>query len=399
MEWVEGGVTAPAGFKASGVAAGIKRSRKDLALLYSEVPAAAAGVFTTNRVKAAPVLITARRLEKGVAQAVVVNSGNANACTGAQGYADALTMARAAASVLQIPEELVLVGSTGVIGERLPVARIEEALPLAAEALDGAGHFSAAEAIMTTDTVAKEAAVRFVVGGKRCTVGGMAKGSGMIHPHLATMMAFLTTDAAVEAWLLRRALKSAVDASFNMITVDGDTSTNDMVVVMANGRAGNPEITGEGPEYESFVTALTAVATKLAKRVARDGEGATRLVEVRVRGAVSVADARKAARAIAASNLVKSAVFGCDANWGRILCAAGYSGAVFDPERVDVSLGREQVVAGGKGLPFSEERASRELAQDPVVITVDFRAGEGAATAWGCDLTYDYVRINASYRT
>lgn len=399
MEWVEGGITAPAGFKASGVAAGIKRSKKDLALLCSEVPAAAAGLFTTNRVKAAPVLITAQRLEKGVAQAVVVNSGNANACTSAEGYADALTMARAAARVLQIPEELVLVGSTGVIGKRLPVAKIEEALPLAAEALDGAGHLSAAEAIMTTDTVAKEAAVRFFVGGQQCTIGGMAKGSGMIHPNLATMMAFFTTDAAVEAAVLRRALRSAVDASFNMITVDGDTSTNDMVVVMANGWAGNPEITGEGPEYESFVTALTAVATELAKRVVRDGEGATRLIEVRVIGAGSVVDARKAARAIAASNLVKAAVFGCDANWGRILCAAGYSGAIFDPEKVDIFFGTEQVAAGGAGLPFSEERASRELERDPVVITVDFRAGEGAATAWGCDLTYDYVRINASYRT
>ncbi|MEW6574001.1 MAG: bifunctional glutamate N-acetyltransferase/amino-acid acetyltransferase ArgJ [Bacillota bacterium] len=399
MQWIEGGVTAPAGFKASGVAAGIKKSKKDLALLYSEVPAAAAGVFTTNRVKAAPLVITAERLEKGVAQAVVINSGNANACTGPEGYADALAMARAAARALKIPEERVLVGSTGVIGQRLPVIKIEEALPAAAEALDGTGHLAAAEAIMTTDTVVKEAAVRFSVGGNECAVGGMAKGSGMIHPNMATMMAFLTTDAAVGPGLLRRALKSAVDASFNMITVDGDTSTNDMVVVMANGRAGNAEITGEGPDYERFVAALTAVAVQLAKKVARDGEGATRLIEVCVKGASSVADARKAARAIAASNLVKSAVFGRDANWGRILCAAGYSGASFDPEKVDIFLGLEQVAADGAGLPFSEERASAELEQDPVVITVDLKEGTGMATAWGCDLTYDYVRINASYRT
>lgn len=399
MEWVEGGITAPVGFKASGIGAGIKKSKKDLALLYSVVPAAAAGVFTTNRVKAAPLVITARRLEKGVAQAVVINSGNANACTGSKGYADALAMARAAARALSIPEELVLVGSTGVIGQRLPVAKIEKALPAAAEALDTAGHLSAAEAIMTTDTVAKEAAVRFSVGGKECAVGGMAKGSGMIHPNMATMMAFLTTDAAVEAGLLRRALRSAVDASFNMITVDGDTSTNDMVVVMANGRAGNVEITGDGPDYDRFTAALTAVAVQLAKKVARDGEGATRLIEVRVRRAGSVEDARKAARAIAASNLVKSAVFGRDANWGRILCAAGYSGSSFNPEKVDIFLGTEHVAAGGAGLPFSEERTSFQLEQDPVVITVDFNEGEDSATAWGCDLTYDYVRINASYRT
>ncbi|MEW6447940.1 MAG: bifunctional glutamate N-acetyltransferase/amino-acid acetyltransferase ArgJ [Bacillota bacterium] len=399
MEWVEGGVTAPAGFKASGVAAGIKKSKKDLALLYSVVPATAAGVFTTNRVKAAPLLLTARRLEKGVAQAVVVNSGNANSCTGPEGYEDAQAMACSTARTLKIPEELVLVGSTGVIGQRLPVTKIEEALPAAAGALGSAGHRSAAEAIMTTDTVVKEAAVRFSLAGHRCAVGGMAKGSGMIHPNMATMMAFLTTDAAVEAGLLRRALRSAVDASFNMITVDGDTSTNDMVVVLANGCAGNPLITGEGPEYDDFVTALTAVATELAKKVARDGEGATRLIEVRVRGAGSVADARKAARAVAGSNLVKSAVFGRDANWGRILCAAGYSGASFDPEKVDIFIGAEQVAAGGVGVAFSEERASAELDRDPVVITVDFKEGDGAATAWGCDLTYDYVRINASYRT
>jgi len=399
MEWFAGGVTLPKGFLASGVAAGIKKVKRDLALIYSEVPAAAAGVFTTNRVKAAPLLVTAARLARGVAQAVVVNSGNANACTGEEGYADALAMARLAATVMKLPEELVLVSSTGVIGQRLPLEKIAAALPAAVAALDVTGHAAAAEAILTTDTVTKEAAVRFSVGGCTCAVGGMAKGSGMIHPNMATMLAFITTDVAIEAALLRRALKEAVDASFNMITVDGDTSTNDMVVVLANGMAGNPKLTAAGPAYADFVAALTAVCTELAKKIARDGEGATRLIEVRVTGAKTLADARLAARAIAGSNLVKTAVFGRDANWGRILCAAGYSGAAFDPAKVAIFIGAEQVAAGGAGLPFSEARASRELAQDPVVITVDFNEGAAAAVAWGCDLTYDYVRINASYRT
>lgn len=398
MEWAEGGVTLPKGFKASGVAAGIKKSKKDLALLVSAVPASAAGVFTTNLVKAAPLLITAERLRKGVAQAVIVNSGNANACTGPEGYADAVAMAKSAAAALELPEELVLVGSTGVIGQRLPLAKIRAALPAAVAALSEAGN-QAAEAILTTDTVVKEAGVRFPLGGYQCAVGGMAKGSGMIHPNMATMLAFLTTDVAIDAGLLRQALKYAVDASFNMITVDGDTSTNDMVVVLANGCAGNPVISDFSPEYDTFVAALTAVAVELAKKVARDGEGATKLIEVRVKGARTPADARTAARAIAGSNLVKTAVFGRDANWGRILCAAGYSGAVFNPGLVDIFLGAEQVAANGAGLSFSEERAVRELENDPVVITVDFKEGPYTATAWGCDLTGDYVLINASYRT
>ncbi|RJX21181.1 MAG: bifunctional glutamate N-acetyltransferase/amino-acid acetyltransferase ArgJ [Ammonifex sp.] len=398
MEWVDGGVTLPQGFRASGVAAGLKKAKKDLALLVSTVPAAAAGVFTTNLVKAAPLMVTAERLQKGAAQALIVNSGNANACTGAEGYADAVAMAGLAAAALKLPEELVLVCSTGVIGQRLPLAKIKAALPAAVAALGEEGR-DAAEAILTTDTVVKEAAVRFSLSGHRCAVGGMAKGSGMIHPNMATMLAFLTTDVAVEPGLLRQALKDAVDQSFNMITVDGDSSTNDMVVAMANGCAGNPVISTPGPEYRTFVEALTAVAVALAKKVARDGEGATRLIEVRIKGARTLADARTAARAIAASNLVKAAVFGRDANWGRILCAAGYSGASFNPSAVDIFLGAEQVAQAGAGLPFSEERASKELEKDPVVIAVDFKEGDCAATAWGCDLTYDYVSINASYRT
>jgi glutamate N-acetyltransferase/amino-acid N-acetyltransferase len=398
MEWAAGGVTLPQGFRASGVAAGLKKAKKDLALLVSTVPAAAAGVFTANLVKAAPLLVTAERLRKGTAQALIVNSGNANACTGTEGYADAVAMAGMAAAALQLPEELVLVCSTGVIGRRLPLAKIEAAVPAAAAAVRKAGH-DAAEAILTTDTVVKEAAVRFSMGGRPCVIGGMAKGSGMIHPNMATMLAFLTTDAAIEAGLLRRALKEAVDQSFNMITVDGDSSTNDMVLVLANGCAGNPVISGPGLEYQTFAEALTAVAVALAKKVARDGEGATRLIEVQVKGARTLNDARTAARAIAGSNLVKAAVFGRDANWGRIICAAGYSGALFDPSAVDIFLGAEQVAQDGAGLPFSEERAGRELAQDPALITVDFKEGDYSATAWGCDLTYDYVSINASYRT
>ncbi|MEW6182422.1 MAG: bifunctional glutamate N-acetyltransferase/amino-acid acetyltransferase ArgJ [Bacillota bacterium] len=397
MEWI-GGVTLPAGFMASGVASGIKKAKKDLALLVSTVPAAAAGVFTTNRVKAAPLLITAERLQSGQAQAVIVNSGNANACTGPDGFADATAMARSTAAALRLPEELVLVGSTGVIGQRLPVEKIKAALPAAVKALGPSGR-AAAEAILTTDTVVKEAAVRFTIGGRRCTVSGMAKGSGMIHPNMATLLAFLTSDVAVEAELLPQALKAAVDASFNMITVDGDSSTNDMVLALANGQAGNKVIDGPGEDYEVFLAALTAVSIELAKKIARDGEGASRLIEVRVKGARTPGDARTTARSIAASNLVKAAVFGRDANWGRILCAAGYSGADFNPATVDIFLGEEQVAANGAGLVFSEESAMKELEKDPVIITVDLKDGDGAATAWGCDLTYDYVKINASYRS
>ncbi|MEW6173556.1 MAG: bifunctional glutamate N-acetyltransferase/amino-acid acetyltransferase ArgJ [Bacillota bacterium] len=398
MEWIQGGVTLPKGFKASGVASGIKKTKKDLALLVSTVPAAAAGVFTTNRVKAAPLLVTMERLQKGLAQVVIINSGNANACTGPEGYADAVAMAQMTASALRLPEEMVLVSSTGVIGQRLPVSKIKEALPAAVKALSASGRASA-EAILTTDTVVKEAAVRFSIDGCPCIISGMAKGSGMIHPNMATLLAFITSDVAVEADLLRRALKSAVDVSFNMISVDGDSSTNDMVLALANGQAGNKVIDGPGRDYDIFLAALAAVSIELAKKIARDGEGASRLIEIQVKGARTLNDARIVARSIAASNLVKAAVFGRDANWGRILCAAGYSGADFNPGAVDIFLGGEQVAANGAGLAFSEENAAKELEKDPVVITVDLKEGEFTATAWGCDLTYDYVKINASYRS
>ncbi len=402
FEWLDGGgITAPGGFKASGLHAGLKRNRKDLALIFSERPGTAAGVFTTNRVKGAPLAVSMPRVRAGRLQALIINSGNANTCNGPAGIEDALEMGRVTAAALGIPEETVLVASTGVIGQRLPLEKIAEAVPRAAALLSAAGGLDAAEAIMTTDTVPKLAALRFKAGpdGPAVTIGGIAKGSGMIHPNMATMMAFIATDAAVEARLLQEAVRYAVDRSFNMISVDGDTSTNDMVVAVANGWSGGEPPAAGSAAYDRFVEALTAVCARLARAIARDGEGATRLLEVRVKGAPSEEDARLAARAVVSSSLVKTAVFGNDANWGRIICAAGYSGAVFNPDRFDVYLGDLQVAGEGRGLNFDEERASMILARDPVVVTVDFHDGDGEARAWGCDFSYDYVRINANYRT
>lgn len=395
-----GGVTAPAGFRAAGVHAGLKKTpEKDLAVLYSEVTCAVAGVFTTNRIKAAPLELTMSRAAGGRARAVVVNSGNANACTGEQGRAGARETAQLAAELLKIPAAEVLVASTGVIGVPLPLAKIRAGLPEAVRALSPAGGAAAARAIMTTDTVPKETAVSFQLGARRVTIGGMAKGSGMIHPDMATMLAFITTDMAMDPAHLREALRYAAARSFNMVSVDGDTSTNDMCLVLASGRAGNdPAAPGTGA-FHLFRQALTAVCTDLTKAIARDGEGATRLLEVRVRNAPSATDARRAARAICASNLVKTAVFGRDANWGRVICAAGYSGAAFDPEAFDVYLGDLPVARGGRALDFDEERAAAVLAADPVVVTVDLHSGPASAVAWGCDLSYDYVKINADYRT
>lgn len=402
FEWLDGGgITAAGGFKACGLHAGLKRNKKDLALIFSERPGTAAGVFTTNRVKGAPVLISMPRVHAGQLQALIINSGNANTCNGPAGIEDAREMGRATAAALTIPEETVLVASTGVIGQRLPLAAIRDAVPRAAALLSPEGGLDAAEAIMTTDTVPKQAALRFKPepDGPEITIGGIAKGSGMIHPNMATMMAFLTTDAAVDAPQLQEALRYAVDRSFHMVSVDGDTSTNDMVVVVANGWSGARPLAPGSAAYSRFVQALTAVCARLARAIARDGEGATRLLEVRVKGAPSEEDARLAARAVISSSLVKTAVFGNDANWGRIICAAGYSGAVFNPDRFDVYLGDLQVAGDGRGLDFDEERASRILARDPVVVTVDFHDGDGEARAWGCDFSYDYVRINANYRT
>jgi len=397
---LSGGVTAALGFLAGAASAGIKyKIKKDVAIIYSTVPAAAAGVFTTNRVKAAPVLISIDRVAAGKAQAIVVNSGNANACNGEQGMSDALAMGAATAAAIGIPEEHVLVASTGVIGQKMPMDKVLPGILKAAGDMSAVGGTMAAEAIMTTDTFPKEAARQIVVGGKTVTVGGMAKGAGMIHPDMATLLCFLTTDAAVSPTCLRQALKHAVSYSFNMITVDRDTSTNDMAVILANGLAGNPEIDGEGDEYLLFRDALTDVCVSLAMDIARDGEGSTKLIQVEVRNALSLEDARLAARAVAGSNLVKAAIFGRDANWGRVLCAAGYSGANFDPGRVDIYLGDEQVAQNGCSIEFSEERALDVLNNDTVRIILDFNAGDSNATAWGCDLTYDYVRINGDYRT
>lgn len=397
---VAGGVTAPKGFKAAGVAAGIKDpTRKELALIYSAVPAGAAGLFTANRVKAAPLYVTKEHLKDGRAQAVVINSGNANACNGSQGLKDAKAMAHEVARLLRLSPENVLVASTGVIGQPLPLVKIIKSLGQAVAALSERGGRAAAEAIMTTDTRLKETALQFELEGKVVTVGGMAKGSGMIHPQLATMLCFLTTDAAVTVPCLQEVIHAAAASSFNLLTVDGDTSTNDMLVILANGQAENPAINKRDAAYYLFREAVLKVCTELTVAIARDGEGATKLLEVRVINAASREDAYLAARAVAASNLVKTAIFGQDANWGRIICAAGYSGAKFNPDRIDIFIGTEQVAQNGSMLPFSEAAAAQALAGSKVSILIDFNEGTHEATAWGCDLTYDYIRINAGYRT
>ncbi len=399
LQPVSGGVCAPRGFLAAGVHCGIKKENGDLALLYSEVEARAAGVFTTNLVKAAPVLLTWERVRDGRLQAVVVNSGNANACTGPLGMENAKLMARITAQELGLKEELVGVASTGVIGVPLPMNRVEKGIKQAVKELSPDGGTQAAKAIMTTDTCPKEVAVRVEVGGTLVTVGGMAKGSGMIHPNMATMLAFITSDARIDPGLLREVLKEAVERTFNMITVDGDTSTNDMVLMLNNGQAGNPEIKKRTPGYQVFSRAVEYVCTHLAKTIARDGEGATKLLEVVVNGAATTRDAQRAARAVAASNLVKTAVFGADANWGRVMCALGYSGANFNPDKVGVWIGPVKVVEGGRAAQYNEEEATRALQGQDVVLRVDLGVGNGQATAWGCDLSYDYVRINGSYRS
>lgn len=403
---IPGGVTAAAGFKGSGVHAGIKKSNKkkpDVAVIFSQVPASVGGVFTQNRVKAAPVVFSQKVVEEGVAQALVVNSGNANACTGIEGEETACLMAYWTAQGLGIDEKKVIVSSTGVIGHQLPRDVVKTGIEKAVAGLSREGGHDAAVAIMTTDLFYKEIAVQTMIGDTRITVGGMCKGSGMIHPNMATMLSFITTDAAVEPPVLQKALKDAVDKSFNMITVDGDTSTNDMAIVFANGIAGNQIIDGNGPDFSRFQEALDYVCIELAKMLARDGEGASKLLEVQVKNALNVADARAAAKAVVSSSLVKSAFFGEDANWGRILCAVGYSGAEIAPETVEIWLesasGREKVAELGTGLEFDEENAKKVLKEKEIKVIIDLHQGSGEATAWGCDLTYDYVKINADYRT
>ncbi len=399
MDVIAGGVTAPLGYKAAGLHSGLKKAKPDLALLASRVPAQAAAMYTTNLVQAAPIKVTREHLAKGTLRAVVINSGNANACTGQKGLDDARQMTALVAAELGCRQEEVAVASTGVIGVNLPMEKLARGIKSIVPQLKEDGGFDAASAILTTDTFRKEYAVEFQLDGKTVRIGGMTKGSGMIHPNMATMLAFITTDAAIDSSLLEQALREATARSFNMISVDRDTSTNDMVLAMANSLAGNERITAKGEAYRAFSEALGEVATQLAKLIARDGEGATKLVEVRVRGAGSLEDARAIARSIAGSNLVKTAVFGEDANWGRILAAVGYSGVETDPARVEIYLGDLQVAAKGQGVAFSEQRAREILGREEVAITVALQAGEYAAVAWTCDLTFDYVKINASYRS
>lgn len=396
---VSGGVAAPRGFRAAGSHVGLKRVRKDLALVVSQERAAAAATFTTNRVQAAPVLVTRAHVQSGYLRAVVANSGNANACNGPQGLEDARRMARITAEALGIEPQEVAVASTGVIGVPLPMDKIAAGIPRVAKLVSPDGGADAAEAIMTTDTVPKQIAIELEIKGSPVRIGAMAKGSGMIHPNMATMLAFVTTDAAIEPAALQAVLRRSVERTYNRISVDGDTSTNDMVVVLANGLAGHAPLTLDDPELARFEQALDYVNTALAKAIARDGEGATKLIEVRVVGAAGEADAVQAARTIARSSLVKTAIYGEDANWGRIVCAAGYSGVDFDPERVDVFIGPLPVARDGRGLAFDEERAKEILRASEVTVTVDLKAGPAAATAWTCDLTENYVKINASYRS
>ena len=402
---IPGGVTAALGFSATGIHCGVKSqnpAKKDVALVVSDCDCAAAAVYTRNKVKAAPLLVTREHLKNGKARAIVANSGNANACA-PLGEENARRMAQTAAQVLDIPAEDIVVASTGVIGQTLNVAVIEQGLPKLAGMRTAMGGGDAAEAIMTTDTAKKEFALKFMVGEDAVTMGGMAKGSGMIHPNMGTMLCFITTDLAICPELLQKALRQVTELSFNCVSVDGDTSTNDMCVVLANGRAGNAEIREEGPEYQLFLEALQTLCIKFAKAIAADGEGATRLVTCRLSGAADYAEAKCLAKSIISSSLVKAAMFGADANWGRVLCAMGYSGVDFDPETVSVAFssaaGRVEVCKDGRGLPFDEALAKKVLSVDSVVIEASLKKGAASAECWGCDLTYDYVKINGDYRT
>jgi len=400
-ERVSGGVTAPAGFRAAGIHCGVKKSRKDLAMIASDVPAATAAVFTQNKVPAAPVIVDKLQVKaSSVAQAIVVNSGNANACTGERGLNDAWSMVAETADALSIDPSLVLVSSTGVIGQYLPMEHIQTGIRIAANALNHAGGREAAEAIMTTDTFVKELAVKTHIGGTQIVLGGMAKGSGMIAPNMATMLGFVTTDAAVEPALLKQMLTLASDRSFNRISVDGDTSTNDMVVLMANGAAGSPLLAhAEQEDAQRFYNALEWLLTELAKMIVLDGEGATKLVAIQVNGAETEEEAVKAGRAVANSSLVKTALHGEDANWGRILAAIGYSGIDFDPEAVEIFFDEVPILQKKYSIDFSEVEAKRVLSKKELTITIELHKGNASACFWTCDLSKEYVDINAHYRT
>ncbi|MBQ4557326.1 MAG: bifunctional glutamate N-acetyltransferase/amino-acid acetyltransferase ArgJ [Clostridia bacterium] len=404
MKIISGGVCAAKGFTAGGVHCGVRhnRTKKDLAMIYSEVKASAAAVYTTNLVKGAPLTVTKNNIADGYAQAVICNSGNANTCN-ADGIEIAEKMCAIAADTLNISATDIVVASTGVIGQPLSIVPFESGIPAVKEVLSKDGSDAAAEGIMTTDTVKKEIAVEFTVGGKTCHIGGIAKGSGMIHPNMATMLVFITTDACISPAMLKKALSSDIADTFNMVSVDGDTSTNDMVTVLANGMAGNSEITAEGEDFNEFMKALNTVTVYLCRCIAGDGEGATKLLECNVSGAKDVANAKTVAKSVICSSLLKAAMFGADANWGRVLCAIGYSGADVDVNRVGVTFksnkGEITVCVNGAGVDFSEEKAKEILLEKEIDINITLGDGNASATAWGCDLTYDYVKINGDYRT
>lgn len=407
MKFIDGGVCAALGFKAAGIHVGVKTHaawKKDVALIVSDVDCAAAAVFTKNVVKAAPIHVDRAHLAGGKARAIIANSGNANACA-PYGEENAERMCAAAAKAIGCKAEDVLVSSTGVIGQTINVQVIEDGVPELYAALERSAEASdaAAHAIMTTDTVKKEVAVETTVGGKTVRMGGIAKGSGMIHPNMGTMLCFLTTDCAISPEMIKTALLETVGVSFNRISVDGDTSTNDTCMVLANGLAGNETIAAKGPDYEAFLEALQALCVELAKKMASDGEGAKHLVTCTVSGGLDETQAETISKSVIASSLMKAAIFGADANWGRVLCAMGYSGADFDPDKVDVSFasaaGSVQVCANGRGLDFDEAKAKKVLSEHDVEILISMGEGDASCTCWGCDLTYDYVKINGDYRT
>ena len=404
MKIIQGGVCAAKGFQASGIHCGIRKNRtkRDIALIYSAVPASAAAVYTTNLVKGAPLIVTKKHLENGKAQAIICNSGNANTCN-ADGIEIAEKMSALTASALNLKAEDIVIASTGVIGQPLNLEPIANGIPVLAQNLSEDGNDFAAEGIMTTDTVLKSVAVEFTAGGKKCRIGGIAKGSGMIHPNMATMLVFITSDVAICPAMLQKALSSDIANTFNMVSIDGDTSTNDMVCVLANGMAGNAEITEENADFGEFMKALNTVTVHLCRMLAGDGEGASKLLECSVSGAKDEKTAKTVAKSVICSSLLKAAMFGADANWGRVLCAIGYSGADVDTDKIGVSFkstkGTIEVCRNGTGVDFSEEKAKEILLEKEIDILVTLGQGSADARAWGCDLTYDYVKINGDYRT
>lgn len=405
IKYIDGGVTAPKGFLASGIYCGIKQGsvKKDLALIYSEVPAKASGMFTKNKVKGAPIYICKDHLSNKKAQAIIINSGNANTCTGDDGLSKAKKMTALQAKALNLKADDVLVASTGVIGVPLNIDAIKDGIPLLTEKLSKSGNQDAASAIMTTDTFMKELAAEFYIGDTKVTLGTMAKGSGMIEPNMGTMLSFITTDISISPQLLDEALKSTVTITYNRVSIDGDTSTNDSIFILANGQANNPTITEKDENYYTFVNVLKEINTIMAKNIAKDGEGATKLLECQVIGATNEKDAVLFGKSVINSSLVKTAMFGSDANWGRILCALGYANVDFDPEKVDVSFescaGEIEVCKNGSSVAFDEDKAKKVLDQKEIIIKINLSQGECTAYVWGCDLSYEYVKINGDYRS